>query len=65
MICLQEKFEETKLQLKGLTQMSNNEYQELSYVPPQLEFLEISEIIDILGPALNCSGFGGSVSGCN
>jgi len=41
------------------------EKNDFSYLPPKLVFVEISEIIEELGPAISCSGYGGSVTGCN
>jgi len=41
------------------------ELNEVSYLPPKLVFVEVSEILEDLGPAISCSGYGGSVTGCN
>jgi len=37
----------------------------LEYVPPQLEVFDAYELIEKLGPAVSCSGYGGATSGCN
>ena len=37
---------------------------DLEYTPPKLEVVNASEIFEKLGPAISCSGFGGSTSGC-
>ncbi len=36
----------------------------IKYVPPKLKVLDLYEVMDNLGPALSCSGYGGAVSGC-
>jgi len=37
---------------------------ENSYLPPKLVIVEISELLEDLGPAIACSGFSGAVSNC-
>lgn len=37
---------------------------EVSYLPPKLVIVEISELLEELGPAISCSAYGGATSGC-
>jgi len=39
--------------------MNRSEYQ-----PPSVVTLAPTEIMEVLGPSLSCTGFGGSASGC-
>jgi len=44
--------------------MSDNCIKNVEYVPPIIEIIEASDIMEKLGPVVSCSSFGGSTSGC-
>lgn len=44
--------------------MSDDKSREIQYIPPKVEILNISELMEKIGPAISCSGYGGSVTGC-
>ncbi len=38
---------------------------EAKYVPPEIKIVDVpGSLEDFLGPSINCSGFGGAVTGC-
>jgi hypothetical protein len=40
-----------------------NVNEEISYLPPKFEVIEINELYEKLGPAVSCSGFSGAITG--
>ena len=34
------------------------------YIPPKMEVLTPTDIMEKLGPVVSCSGYGGAVTGC-
>ena len=52
-------------QSQGGETMPKDRFEDLVYIPPELEVFEASELMEKLGPAISCSGYGGAASGCN
>ena len=44
--------------------MQEKDVGKTEYMPPLIVVYEMTEILDNLGPAASCSGYGGSVTGC-
>jgi hypothetical protein len=44
--------------------MFKNKDREIQYIPPKLEVLNISEVLESIGPVISCSAYGGAVTNC-
>ena len=45
--------------------MSEKSTKDKGYIPPEMLTLDVSDIMEKLGPVMNCSGYGGAASGCD
>jgi hypothetical protein len=53
-----------KTKMTGGEYMIENKGREIQYIPPKLEVLDISEVLENIGPAISCSAYGGAVTNC-